>query len=134
MNIFKIIKKWEKLPFDKRSSLTATWIQTISVVLGIIIALHQLYEAQDSEKYNKSKLAYELVGSYFYGQGKNQDYRKLFDFYLALSTYGSPKENVAKLSQKEFFSKFPYTDIDRSCFRIGWFKSTNCRTFSAYID
>lgn len=65
-------------PFEK-SSLVATWLQTIAVVLGIATALFQLLQAQESLEKSEGKEIYTLLERYT--KEVEQDYELLWWFY-----------------------------------------------------
>ena len=93
-SIKKIISSWKTLPFEKRSSLTATWIQVVSVVLGIVIALLQLNSLHHNQEYTKVREAEKLIEKYWFELHKN---KYNFDqFFIELSELALRKNLLLK--------------------------------------
>ena len=96
----KIVELLKELSFFNKASLIATWIQTITVVIGTVIALTQLSSVISSSEKEKRKESLKLIEKYRENFEAGQFY--LRGIHTELSNLS---ENIDKKKRAEEFEK-----------------------------
>ena len=93
----KIIKGFKRLSYYDKSSLIATWLQTIAVVGGIFIALTQLSASISSNNLDRNKESIALIEEYHSKLENKQNY--LRDIHHELSLISKIKNSKIKIAK-----------------------------------